>query len=278
MHHRIVGFSSLAIALLLATAALPAFAQGRGAAPAAPAAPTPRGTDGRVTWGALPGHKGVWNAVGSTLWDLDKADPGNPNAAFSSFNTGKIKLSEVPLQPWARQLLNERMVDLNEPYTRCKPSGGARNLFTPYGTEFLDFPEQKRFVITNTGGPHTYRIIYYDGRPHPKDLEPSYLGHSIGHWEGDTLVFDTIGFNERFWIDRQGTPHTNQLHLVERLTRTDFNTIKYEVTLEDPGAYTAPWKGGFNLRFTPDQESFEFMCQDNMKTSEINGETSRVVP
>jgi hypothetical protein len=91
-------------------------------------------------------------------------------------------------------------------------------------------------------------------------------------------VFDTIGFNERFWIDRQGTPHTNQLHLMERLTRTDFNTIKYEVTIEDPGAYTASWKGGFNMRFTPDQESFEFMCQDNMKTSEINGETSRVVP
>jgi len=279
MHHRFFGFSSLAVALLLATAATPAFAQrGRGGAPEPPAPPTPRAADGRVIWGALPGHKGVWNAAGSTLWDLDKADPDNPNAAFSSFNTGKMKLSEVPLQPWARALLNERMVDLNEPYTRCKPSGGARNLFTPYGTEFLDFPEQKRFVITNTGGPHTYRIIYYDGRPHPKDLEPSYLGHSIGHWEGDTLVFDTIGFNERFWIDRQGTPHTNQLHLVERLTRTDFNTIKYEVTIEDPGAYTAPWKGGFNLRFTPDQESFEFMCQDNMKTSEINGETSRVVP
>jgi hypothetical protein len=279
MHHRLFGFSSLAVALLLATAATPALAQrGRGGAPAAPAPPTPRAADGQVIWGALPGHKGVWNAAGSTLWDLDKPDPDNPNAAFSSFNTGKMKLSQVPLQPWARALLNERMIDLNEPYTRCKPSGGARNLFTPYGTEFLDFPEQKRFVITNTGGPHTYRIIYYDGRPHPKDLEPSYLGHSIGHWEGDTLVFDTIGFNERFWIDRQGSPHTDQLHLVERLTRTDFNTIKYEVTIEDPGAYTAPWKGGFDMRFTPDQESFEFMCQDNMKTSEINGVTSRVVP
>ena len=273
MQHR---FFSVAVALLLATAATPAFAQrGRGAAPAAPAPPTPRGADGRVIWGALPGHKGVWNAQGSTLWDLDKEDP---NLGFTSFNTGKMKLSEVPLQPWARALVNERMIELNEPYTRCKPSGGARNLFTPYGTEFLDFPEQKRFVITNTGGPHTYRIIYYDGRPHPKDLEPTYLGHSIGHWDGDTIVFDTIGFNEQFWIDRQGTPHTDKLHLVERLTRTDFNTIKYEVTIEDPGAYTAPWKGGFNLRFTPDQESFEFMCQDNMRTSEINGLTSRVVP
>ena len=235
-------------------------------------APAPRWPDGRINLGALPGEKGVWERRGEHL----VVNPRSYQAPAT--RNARVHIDQVPLQPWARALLNERMVDLNEPYTRCKPSGGARNLFTPYGTEFLDFPEQKRFVITNTGGPHTYRIIYYDGRPHPKDLEPSYLGHSIGHWEGDTLVFDTIGFNERFWIDRQGTPHTNQLHLVERLTRTDFNTIKYEVTIEDPGAYTAPWKGGFNLRFTPDQESFEFMCQDNMKTSEINGETSRVVP
>jgi len=277
VHNRLfVGLSALA--LLLAMPPQSVFSQRNAAANAPPAGPTPRTADGRVIWGALPGHKGVWNAAGSTLWDVDKLDPDNPNNAFFSFNSGKLKLSQVPLQPWARALLNTRMVELDEPYTRCKPSGGARNLFTPYGTEFLDFPEQKRFVITNTGGPHTYRIIYYDGRPHPKDLEPSYLGHSIGHWEGDTIVFDTIGFNERFWIDRQGTPHTDRLHLVERLTRTDFNTIKYEVTLEDPGAYTAPWKGGFNLRFTPDQESFEFMCQDNMKTTEINGITSRVTP
>jgi hypothetical protein len=74
------------------------------------------------------------------------------------------------------------------------------------------------------------------GRAHPEHLEPSYYGHSIGHWEGDTIVVDTIGFNEKFWMDREGTPHTEELHLIERFTRTDFNTLKCEVTIDDPGA------------------------------------------
>ena len=86
-----------------------------------------------------------------------------------------------------------------------------------------------------------------DGRPHPKDLVPSYYGHSTGRWDGDTLVIDTVGFNEKFWIDRQGIPHTDKLHMTEKLTRTDYNTIKYEVTIDDPGAYTKPWTSGFNL-------------------------------
>jgi hypothetical protein len=91
---------------------------------------------------------------------------------------------------------------------------------------------------------------------------------------------DTVGFNERFWMDRPGTPHTEQLHLVERFTRTDFNTIKYDVTIDDPGAYTAPWSGGFMLEFIPDQESFEFICQDNNPLlSEINSvNKNRIAP
>ena len=255
-------------------------AQGRNAAtPRAKALPTPRTPDGRVIWGALPGEKGVWNAGPHTLWDLDEPLPPNsPTAPFLSYNTGRIKWSEVPFQPWARQLSKERQQELNEPYTRCKPTGGSRFMHTPYGTEFMDFPEQKRFVIALTGGSHTYRIIYYDGRPHPKDLEPSYLGHSIGHWEGDTLVIDTVGFNERAWMDQPGSPHTDQLHLVEKLTRTDFNTIKYEITIDDPGAYTRPWSGGFEMRFSPGQEPFEFICQDNNETTELNGLKSRITP
>jgi hypothetical protein len=75
-----------------------------------------------------------------------------------------------------------------------------------------------------------------DGRPHPKALEPTYAGHSIGHWEGDKLVVDTVGFNEGTWIEAEGFPHTEQLHLIERFTRTNFNTLKYEVTVDDPGA------------------------------------------
>jgi hypothetical protein len=87
----------------------------------------------------------------------------------------------------------------------------------------VDLPELHRIFIMDVGGSHTYRVIYMDGRPHPKDLAPSYYGHSTGRWEGDTLVVDTVGFNERFWLSR-GLPSTEQLHMIERVTRTNFNT------------------------------------------------------
>ena len=101
-------------------------------------------------------------------------------------------------------------------------------------------PEEKRIYMIEVGGPHTWRIIHMDGRPHPKNLDPSFFGHSAGHWEGDSLVVDTVGFNERFWLTREGIPHTEFLHLTERFTRTDYDTLKYEATVDDPGAYTKP--------------------------------------
>ena len=85
----------------------------------------------------------------------------------------------------------------------------------------MDLPYLKQILVFDIGGPYTFRTIYLDGRPHPKDLKPSYYGHSIGHCDGDTLVVDTVGFNERFWMDRGATPHTEKLHLIERFTRTD---------------------------------------------------------
>ena len=97
---------------------------------------------------------------------------------------------------------------------------------------------------------------------------PSYRGHSVGRWEGDTLVVDTAGFNEGAWIDNLGMPTTGKLHTIERFTRTDFNTIRYEITIDDPGAYTAPWKSGFYMRWVAG-ESFEFICQDNNKASNL---------
>ena len=100
-----------------------------------------------------------------------------------------------------------------------------------------------------------------DGRPHPADLEPGYFGHSIGHFEGDTLVIDTVGFNERFWFDQPGSPHTEQLHLIERLTRLDFNTIKYEITVDDPTTWTKPWTVMIPLRHSDDR-IYEYACHE----------------
>jgi hypothetical protein len=124
-----------------------------------------------------------------------------------------------------------------------------------------------------------------DGRSHPRDPDRSYYGHSIGHWEGDTLVVDTIGFNEGFWIEKQGLPHTDTLHLIERFTRTDYKTMKYEVTIDDPGAYTRPWSAGFLLGWDEGEESFEYVCQENdfaetmvTRSRESVDRTSLIVP
>jgi len=92
---------------------------------------------------------------------------------------------------------------------------------------------------------------------------PSYFGHSVGHWDGETLVVDTVGFNERFWLTREGIPHTEYLHLTERFTRVDFDDLKYEATIDDRGAYTKPWSGGWMIRWSPGEEMYEYMCQEN---------------
>jgi hypothetical protein len=179
------------------------------------------------------------------------------------------KLSDVPFQPWARALYALRNGNPFEPHTRCKPSAGPRQFITPYGVEFLDVPDLHRVYITDLGGPHTYRTIYLDRHSHPKDLAPSYYGHSIGHWEGDTLVVDSRGFNEAFWFDRSGLPHTEQLHMIERFTRTDSKTLRYHITIDDPGAYTRTWSSNFLMGWDPDQEPFEYICQENNLAADL---------
>jgi len=198
-----------------------------------------------------------------------------------------IKIEDVPFQPWARALheAREAAFESDEPHTRCKSSGGPRQFITPYGVEFVDMPDQKKMYIFDIGGPHSFRIIYMDGREHPKNLEPSYYGHSTGKWDGDALVVDTVGFNEKFWLDREGEPHTDKLHLIERFSRPDFNTLQYEVTVDDPGAYTATWTGGFLLRWSAGTDLFEYVCQDNnlspqgmVGLAESVSRTSAIVP
>ena len=230
---------------------------GRGAAPA-PASPTPRYADGRPNLGTGPGEKGLWAGDGRLAVNPNSYEPrSNQNAP--------IHIDKVPLQPWARALVDYRHENVlkHEPHPRCKASGGPRQFITPYGIEIVDLPELRRVYVMDIGGPHSFKIVYMDRKEHPKNLEPSYYGHSIGRWEGDTLVIDTVGFNEKFWMNRDGLPHTSQLHLIERLTRLDSRTLKYEVTIDDPGAYTATWNSGFNMRWTDGLDLFEYVCQDN---------------
>ena len=266
----------LALSLNLAPLSFGQGRGGQGRGQQQPARPAPRWPDGQIILGQVPGEApGLWDA-GPTNIPLARPDTATDFGLFAAdarepadpFMAAKPKLSQIPFQPWARALFDYRVQIRNEPYVRCKPSSGARQVATAYGTQFVDDREQKRFYIFETGGAHSFRTVFMDGRAHAANVSPSNRGHSVGHWEGDSLVVDTVGFNERVWIDNLGMPTTNQLHMIEKFTRTDFNTIKYEVTVDDPGAYTAPWKSGFYLRFTPG-ESFEFVCQDNNQAPEL---------
>jgi hypothetical protein len=161
------------------------------------ARPAPRDVNGRATLGPLPGELGVFLPGAGGAERLIDPAPGTPEQfpipAAARF-PNKLNVTQVPFQPWAKALFDYRRDNQFEPHTRCKPSGGTRQFLTPYGVEFVENTVEKRVFIFDIGGPHTFRTIFMDGRPHPKDLAPSYYGHSTGRWEGDTLVVDTIGF------------------------------------------------------------------------------------
>jgi hypothetical protein len=244
--------------VLMVLAVVPGLAQrGQRGAPAAatadsvPPEPTPRWPDGRVNLGSTPDKKGYW--------EVRPGLGGAPRAA------------DVPFQPWARALYQYRSgrTDLYPPLVRCKPSAGP-GFFNAPGFEIVDAPELKKIFILNIAGPHSWRVIYMDGRPHPTgdDLRPSFLGHSVGRWEGDTLVIDTVGFNEKQWI-AGSYPTTEQLHLTERMSRPNLKTLSYEYTVDDPGAYTAPWTGRWTITdktassWITGGEMFEYICQDS---------------
>jgi hypothetical protein len=179
---------------------------------------------------------------------------------------GGLKPGELPLLPWAKQLRDTRKTE-NEPYTACLPMSVPR--VNPYPWKFAMTYTGKGlshiYVLHETGDAGAHRVIYMDGRMHPPDPIPTWWGHSIGRWEGDTLVVDTVGYNDKFWFDSRGTPHTEQLHTIERFTRMNFGTLINEFTLDDPGAFSRP----VQLRFTathirPDLDLMEFIClEDN---------------
>ena len=259
-----------------------ASAQGRDSGPPRSAPPAPRWPDGTINLGAVPGASGLWDGA-EPLATI----PKNYEMVAGRPRPGLVDLKDVPIQPWAQALVDARHARFlaDEPYTRCKPSPAARSFGTAYGVELLNIPGTHRIYLFQTGGAHSYRVIYMDGRTHPVKPVPSAFGHSIGWWDGDTLVIDTIGFDESAWLERWGLPHTDRLHTIERVTRVDFNTMKYELTIDDPGAYTASWTSGYTKQWNSSQETFEYVCQENnygpqMMVGIEGGETrtSTIVP
>jgi hypothetical protein len=191
-------------------------------------------------------------------------------------NSGLLKnikdASKVaPFQPWARALyeLRQRTFLNSDPlFLHCMPPGALRQFQMPYGNQFLEDKTFGRIFVMAGGGNHDWHFIYTDGRPQQgelggNDTNPLYYGNARGRWDGDTFVVDTRGLNENFWFSNGGLPHTEQLHLVERFTRADMNTLKYEVTIDDPGAYTRTWSAGWTLQWVAGEDLPVYYCQDN---------------
>ena len=168
------------------------------------------------------------------------------------------------MTPEAKKIFASRQ-ERDDPQYLCLPMGIPRT--SPYPFRLVQTPTHKKathIFMLHEGNIHSYRQIFMDGRKHPADLDPSWFGHSIGSWEGDTLVIDTVGFNDKTWWDNRGFPHTERLHTIERWTRTDLGHMTVEVTIEDPGAYTKPFTAKFAARLSnPGDELMEYICQEN---------------
>lgn len=245
-------------------------------------APTPRLADGTPNLGRVPGEKGVWNVPyiqnmadrvvdGAGRGPARGAGPAGGGAGAGAGGTGGRGGSRsephIPFLPWAAAVYdyNSANVSKYDPEGYCLPPGGPRLMATPYPMEIVQLPEQRRILMVFEGAAHIWREIYMDGRPHPQGdgLNPTYLGHSVGRWEGDTLVVDVVGFNEGTWIDYFGHPHTDKLHVIERISRPDKNTLRFEATIDDPGAYARPWTVGWNVPWSATGELTEYICQEN---------------
>ena len=231
----------------------------------------PRWPDGQVRLGPEPGKKGYWadasarSLVDSTASRIGMSDEGLLNNLADADRV-------APFQPWARALYLRRQRNLlaDDPAGRCIPAGGPRQFQMPNGVQFVEQKDLGRILVLSGGNNRNWRPIAVDGRAQgqPAEVVLSYYGNSVGKWETkDTLMVDSIGFNERFWFTNGGLPHTEALHLVERFTRTDLNTLKYDVTIEDPRTYTRPWTANFTLSWVADQEIQEYFCEENAEST-----------
>lgn len=235
-----------------------------------PAEPAPRWPDGRVRLGPAPGKKGYWGPASASAL-TENTGAKIPMTADGLLLNLSDSAKVAPFQPWAKVLYEYRQRTLlkDDPLNRCLPPGGPRQFQTPHGFQFVEQRELGRILVLLGGGDRNWRVIYTDGRSQGQADETvrGYYGTSVGHWEKDTLVVDSAGFNERFWMSNGGLPHTEALHLTERFSRPDLNTLQYEVTVDDPRTYTRPWTGGWTVQWVPNDEIQEYFCEDNAEST-----------
>ncbi len=164
-----------------------------------------------------------------------------------------------PLTPWGEAQFKKANTLVNDPNLACLPHGIPRMMFVPLPMEIFQVPD--KVLIYEEAGNQLRQI--HMNRGHRTDLDPTYNGDSVGKWDGETLVVDTIGFNDVTWIDHVGLPHSDALHVVERIHRTDHNTLVDDFTIEDPKAYTKPWTASQTYHLKPGWEIAEYVCDNN---------------
>ena len=231
----------------------------------------PRASDGK------PDLSGVWESEPSPPEELKRlfgdlgevAVPGDDPRTFSKyvFNIlADFKRDESPMRPEAVALFEPRVKSLGRDgsASHCLPGGIplVEGLGDPYPYKIVQAPG---IIVAMYEIDGTHRQIYTDGRKHTANPEPSWLGYSTGRWEGDTLVVDTVGFNDKTWLDAFGHPHSEALHLTERYRRRDFGHMDLQITIDDPKMYTRPFTVSYAHRLLPDTDIIETVCTENEK-------------
>jgi hypothetical protein len=189
-----------------------------------------------------PDLNGVWDAPFTP--DLSKALGHQP--PFTAYGAARFAKED----------------EIDDPLTKCLPIGPARGIqagIMPF--QIVQSPDVIAILFENQ---HTFRIIHTDGRSHPQDYDPTWFGDSIGRWEGDTLVVDTIGVDDRTWLDTAGHEHSDKLHLVERFQKVDSSNIKWTVTFEDPVYFTETWSITLPIA-RQNTEIMSYSCEENEK-------------
>jgi len=241
---------------LLAALSLPALVLAQKSDPAGAAKlPTPAAAGADLT--------GVWTQFPRI---------GSKSAGEGGFVFSK---EEPPMTPWAEAKYKSTKAPHTGGYTgesddtilKCYPPGVPRIYLFNFPMEIYAVPG--RVLIVHEFG-HFIRQIWTDGRPHARNLNPSWMGDSIGKWDGGTLVVDTIGFNDKTWLDQVGHPHTDALHLVERIHRVAPDTLQIDFTFDDPKAYTRQWTGTKQFKLHRDWQITEYVCEENFDNKEID--------
>lgn len=251
--------------LLVAAIAMVATAQTKAPAKVSAKSSIPRAANGK------PDLTGVWQGGSDRPGSWDEANTGfgvggtgrDPAApAAPSSNDRPVGREGAPYQPWAAQKVleafNRRGID--DPTALCLPSGVPRVVMLGlFPQQIIQTPQQ---VVMLYEYMNVFRVIPLNAK-HPDDLLPSYLGNSVGHWEGDTLVVDVTGFNDKTWLSGAGTFHSDALHIIERYTRVSKDRIDYQVTMEDPNVLTKPWVLNSSLMLREGTRLQEYVCAEN---------------